>query len=343
MFREADRRKQLKEIVTRHLTGLFEKYRFVETAKKSERLSRDLVLLCYEELKSELFQLNFPLRDGEILSLFDEFFHGSYRDFYREMIELDLELYFLALPEEAESTAPQGGLEGIVEEATAPMRKVYRDLMRQPNQFVAMMEKTFSTLLAKLETGAVIHPPAPEELLKLFRGKFPGVEEVYFKPLGKYRDRMASLPKEAIKPPEPIVKAPPEPEVPAPPRAEPLAPPPPEAGPPEPAPGHPQPAALFRSLVEKRALPPSEYYTFLKSQLAALEKTFEAEKDYFHQLIFSLCKASQKFREKLELHQAQEMDGEMINAGYLNAALSIAFAKSAEGGMRGQDIRISIE
>lgn len=342
LLKESDRKAQLKEIVTRNLTGLMEKYRFAETAKKSERLSRDLILLSYEELKSELFLKNLPIRSGEILALFDEFFQGSFRDFYLDMIQLDLELYFLTLPDEPESAAPapQGRLEEIVEEETEAMRKIYRDMLRQPSHFLALMEQTFSNLLGKLEAAALA--PESDELLALFRGKFPDVEEVYFKVLGKFRDRIASLPEAAAKRPEP--------ELPPVPQAESAPPPQPEAVPKEPPPApappadYPKPAALFRNLVEKRAMPPQQYYSFLKGQIEKWEKSFGRERDYFHKLIFSLYKASQKFREKLEQLKAKEdeMDEELINAGYLNAALSIAFAKSAEGGMRGQRVRISV-
>lgn len=340
LLKESDRKAQLKEIVTRNLTGLMEKYRFAETAKKSDRLSRDLILLSYEELKSDLFLKNLPIRSGEILSLFDEFFQGSFRDFYLDMIQLDLELYFLTLPDEPESPAPapQGRLEEIVEEETEAMRKIYREMMRQPSHFLALMEKTFSNLLGKLEAAALA--PESDELLALFRGKFPDVEEVYFKVLGKFRDRIASLPEAAAQ----------RPELPPAPQAEPAPPPQPEAVPKEPPPTpappseYPQPAALFRNLVEKRAMPPQQYYSFLKGQIEEWEKSFGSERDYFHNLVFSLYKASQKFREKLEQLKAKEkeMDEELINAGYLNAALGIAFAKSAEGGMRGQGVRISI-
>ena len=339
LLKESERKAQLKEIVARHLTGLFQKYRFAETAKKSERLSRDLILLSYEELKSELFLKNFPIRSGEILSLFDEFFRGSFQDFYQEMIQLDLELYFLTLPDEPGSPgpAPQGRLEEIVEEETEAMRKIYRDLMRQPHEFLVLLEKTFSNLLGKLEAAALA--PEADELLALFRGKFPDVEDVYFKVLGKFRDRMAALPEAAAKRPEP--------ELPPPPRAEPRPPPQPEAGPPQPPPSparpseYPRPASLFRDLVESRKMPPQQYYSFIKDQIGKWEQSFGSEKDHFHRLIFSLYKASQKFRDRLE-QLKEEMDEELINAGYLNAALSIAFAKSAEGGMRGQGVKISI-
>jgi len=94
--------------------------------------------------------------------------------------------------------------------------------------------------------------------------------------------------------------------------------------------------------VDKRELPPPEYYSFIKNKIAEWEKRFGSEKEYFHQMIFSLYKASQKFRDKMEQIKAKEMDEEMINAGYLNAALSIAFAKSAEQGMRGAGVRITV-
>ena len=346
--KESERKNQLRESVTRHLTGLSEKYRFFEIANKSPRRSRDLILLCYEELKSELFLKNLPVRNGEILSLFDEFFQGSYRDFYLEMIQFDFEMYFLAPPDEAASPAPipQGKLEEILEEETAALRKVYKDLIKQPSQFIALLEKNFLNLLPKLPAGALA--PDPDELLRLFRGKFPGVDEVYFKSLGKYRERVVALSKMEEKAAEPVRATPPGPRIPAPRPAEPLPSPPPETGPrgvtPAPAPvrDRPQPASLWRDLVDKRELPPPEYYSFLKNKIAEWEKRFGSEKDYFHQLIFSLYKASQKFRDKMEQRKAKEMDEEMINAGYLNAALSIAFAKSAEQGMRGAGVRISV-
>jgi len=348
-LKESERKNQLREIVTGHLRGLSEKYRFFDIAKISPLRSKDLILLCYEELKSELFLKYLPVRKGEILSLFDEFFQGSYREFYLEMIQFDFEMLFLAPSEEAETSGPipQGKLEEILEEETAALRKIYKDLIKQPSRFIALAEKNFLNLLPKLPTGRLA--PDPDELLRLFRGKFPGVDEVYFKTLGKYRERVVALSKIEVPAPEPVKKAPPEVPAPAPRPAEPLPLPPPEAGPreatpaPASAPDRPQPTVLWKDLVEKRKLPPPEYYSFLKGRVAEWEKRFGSEKEYFHQIIFSLYKASQKFRDKMEQIKAKEMDEEMINAGYLNAVLSVAFAKSAEGGgMRGAGVRISV-
>lgn len=332
-LKESERKSQLQETVTRHLTGLLENYRFPQTAKKSPSLARDLLVLCYEELKSELFLMNFPIRSGEILSLFDEFFKGSYRDFYLEIIQLDLELYFITLPDEAAADG-KGVLEETVEEETRALKKVYRDLLKQPSQYLALQEKTFSALLQKLEEQALA--PDPDELFRLFRANFPGVDEVYFKSLGKFRNRIAALPEKAKK-----AAPPPVPERREEPRPAPAAAAPAET--PAVHPGRPQSALLFRDLVEQRKLPPQQYYVFIKARITELERHFGSEQDYFHQLIFSLHKASQKFRDKLEQLKAKEMDEELINAGYLNAALSIAFAKSAEGGgMRGQNVKISV-
>ncbi|MDD5224636.1 MAG: hypothetical protein PHE84_11675 [bacterium] len=350
LLKESERKSQLREIVTRHLTVLSEKYRFFEIAKISPLRSKDLILLCYEEIKSELFLKYLPVRKGEILFLFDEFFRGSYREYYLEIIQFDFEMYFLAPPDEEETAAPvpQGKLEEILEDETMALRKVYKNLIKQPSQFIPLLEKNYVKLLSKLPVGTLA--PDPDELFRLFKGKFPGVDEVYFKPLGKYRERIVALSKVEPKAAEPVKEKflGPGPRTAAPPPAGP-PPSPPETGSreitPAPATGrdHPQPTLLWKDLVDKRELPPQEYYSYIKGKVAEWEKRFESEKEYFHRMIFTLYQASQKFRDKMEQHNIKEMDEKMINAGYLNAVLSIAFAKSAEQGMSGAGVKISIE
>ena len=339
ILKESERKQQLKEIVARHLGQLMERYGFSETAAKSPVTARDLMLLAYEELKSELFLKYLPVRNGEILALFDEFFKGSHRETYLELVKFDFEMFFLApTEEEAAPGAGKGRLDEIVLEESAPLKKVYKDLMKQPAQFIIYLEKNFSAVLKKLKSIPLA--PDPDELIKLYKGNFPGVDEVYFKVLNKYRQQIADLAKIAAEP----VAAPPPAPVKAPP-AEPVAAARPPEAPEAAAPSNanlPSPGQLWKDLVNEFKLPPREYYTYIKAKIAEWEKSFGSDKKYFHNTIFSLYKQSQKTREKLESIKAKQIQGEVINAGYLTAALSIAFAKSSESGMRGAGIKVSV-
>ncbi len=327
-LKEKVRKEILSTTVRKHLDRMTKDYPFWELADRGEEKAAILIMhLTYQELKFDLFLQYLLVRPKEVLGLFDDYFRGSYKELYEELIKYDLELLSLAPKEEGEpmdediKEQEMDPLRRIVVQQLEDLKPVYIQLLNVPNQFLPALKKAFENIVNTLEEEGV--PTTLDQLLQVLKEELPKLHMVYFKPLRQYRDRLKAIaPKAKIEPrgseEEPKVLTPPSRPI---------------------SPGATESSGellndAWGQLLTHWALSPMEFYEKVKGILQGWKAKPHKELSAFHKLIFSLYKKSQDYLEGFQ--KGREMlDSDLMRAKYLNCALGIAYAESAERGIKG--------
>jgi len=329
-MKESERKEILEGIVRKHLAVLKEQYGYSKLAVKSPLNAKELLFLKYEEMKAEIFLNYIPVKSEEILHLFDECLKGTPKQFYEDILKYDLELGAMSPKGWVAEPEQEDPEKAMVHEYFGPLGSTYIQLLNIPDKFLAALEGAFENCIKRLEEDG--HPMAFQRLLDLVREEFPKVHKAYFKTLQKYENRVSAIRSIEDSAQYPVLK-----------RERPL---PLDQLPPISVnipPGRIEKGWKRLLREQKEGQSPKEYYAAVKALLSRWMDEFKGPRGSLHRLFYDLYQKARELSQSLSGQGMEIIDPDVMKSRFLEAALGIALAQTAEAAVPRDKSGISVQ
>lgn len=323
---------RLQETVWGHLDRLVGENRFFDLIGRDPKLAHELFSTTYEELKSEIFIEAIPTTRARLVDLFEEYFQGSHRALYQDLLGRDLDLDVLEAQAQgwagasaaAELRVERTGRD-ILQGHLTRLRTLYNKDGAYPDKLVGDLDGWMASLVEELEGERA--SLGLSDIFETLKRDFMRIHPSYLEPLKKYEERLARIhapEEEVIELAEAeeeiteLTEAAHDPEAAAPPlQAEPIG-----AG------------AAWTLFMSHLHLSPSEYAGKIKEIIGRWKEHLKREPMRLHKLSHIMHRLSQEHLDALLKSRGGALDDEVLKARQLNASLGILFAQSAERGIR---------
>jgi len=329
-MKESERKEILEGIVKKHLTALKEGYGYSKLIEKFPNSAKELLFLKYEEMKAEIFLNYIPVKQEELLPLFNECLKGTPKNFYEDILKYDLELGAMSPKGWVEEPEQEDPEKAMVREYFGPLSSTYIQLLNVPDKFIAALEGAFEKCIKRLEENG--HPMAFQKLLDLAREELPKVHKAYFKTLKKYEGRMSAIRSREDSGQYPVVR-----------KGRPL----PLDQPPLltvnlPS-GHIEKGWKRLIREQKEGQTPKEYYGAVKALLSRWMDELKDSPGSLHRFFYDLYQKAKELSLSLSGQGEEIINEDVMKSKFLEAALGIALAQTAEGAMRQNKSGFSVQ